>query len=204
MGTGCGGGRGPGERGARAARGGGRARDAAPGVRTRPRRELAAAARPGPPRRILGGVERPKRRRRDRNRGGDKSQLPGAKAPAEGSRGAARRRGCRWEAARGRGRAGTRRPADAHLFGRSRLALARLAGSDPRRPAPPSAERSAPQGQLRRSRSPTPPSPHLPSLPSPRAPAPHLCWDRASCRGPRTRRSCPPPPFPSQTPLHCP
>lgn len=73
MGKGCGGGRGPGERGARAPQGGGRARDAAPGVRTRARRELAAAARPVPPRLILGGVERPKRRT-DRLRGGEREK----------------------------------------------------------------------------------------------------------------------------------
>lgn len=143
MGKGCGGGRGPGERGARAPQGGGRAPDAARGVRTRARRELAAAAQPVPPRLILGGVERPKRRR-DRHRGGETSQLPVAKAQTEGSRGAARRREGREEEARPRGGAGpaARRP----LTCSSRrspgaLALWPRAGSDPRRLAPGSPRR---------------------------------------------------------------
>uniref|UniRef100_A0ABI7Z0C1 Uncharacterized protein n=1 Tax=Felis catus TaxID=9685 RepID=A0ABI7Z0C1_FELCA len=195
----------PRARGARSARRAGRRQGAgrrSGSSHTRTRRELAAAARPVPLRRILGGVERPKRRRRGRNRGGEKSQLPGAKAQTQGSRGAARRREAGWEEARPRGRAGTRRPADAHLFQPPRPRRPRAARR--LRPPPPrSAERRAPQGQLPRAGSPTPPSPRLSTLPFPRAPAPHLCWDRACCRGPRTRRSRPLPSL-SYVPLHRP
>lgn len=79
MGKGCGG-----EQGERAPQGGGGTRDSTPGLRQSALRELATAVRPVPPGLILGGVEQPKRRRRDRNRKGEKNQLPVAKPQTEG------------------------------------------------------------------------------------------------------------------------
>lgn len=95
----------------------------------------------GSPRLILGGVEQRKRRRRDRNRGGKKAscrlQNPeprGAAArPSAGER--------RKEETLARGRAGTERPAAAHLFRPPQPRRPPRAGPDPGRPPPRSARR---------------------------------------------------------------
>lgn len=178
MGKGCAGrARGPGARRERAPRGAGGTRDAAPGVRRRAGRALAAAARRvPPPRPILGGVEQPKRRRRDRNRGGEgKSQLPVAKPQTQGSRGAPA----------GGTVSGKRKGGDAPLTCSSRGCLGGHtppAGSDPPLPSPGARRR---RDSFPSAFSPHRPGPLLSTLPSSRAPAPHLCWVCVSRLGPR-------------------
>lgn len=83
--------RGPGSRGERAQLAGGSTRDSTPGVL----RRASWQPQPSwfPPRLILGGVEQPKRRRRDRNGRGEKKASCQLQNPKAGEPRAAKRRG---------------------------------------------------------------------------------------------------------------